>query len=376
MRKKPRRRTIYVPSDDTTILTIHPGLRLDKTNYGSLSLLADRDETREASRVGTIQDAKVRGSSQRRQSIAVAPKRIPLQKTLRTLPEDDDIAAMLGSSAGKGNIPPHASRQEVNGVELNAKRLSISGPLNQKALRIQEVAARDKHSATKFRHSTHSEPHFRQKHRRLDAPAPKPLPESKMKRRSSLYCSRTLQRSEFVRSSSTKSPFLLEMTPGTEEERTSVKHVFPLLQENIEHPEMFEDAWLSYQESAVQQLANGLLRTAPEGTSSKAKHEDDIGALLNLYQEPEFLLVYKRLQASLLYGAMCPSRESLPELSRLACDVGLRQKFTAFWLRTYDLSSVATTAQVVIGRSIKGYSNAVNKKDQSFDSRDEERDRA
>lgn len=71
-RKNRRRRTIWVPSDDTTILTIHPGIQSDAN-----SLL----------KVINQSDAGNRG---RRKPLAAAPKRAALQPALKHIQESKD----------------------------------------------------------------------------------------------------------------------------------------------------------------------------------------------------------------------------------------------------------------------------------------------
>lgn len=75
IRKKPRRRTIWVPSDDTTILTIHPGIQSDARSLNdSLFTVANQPHARER---------------RRRKPLAAAPKRAPLQTALKSLQETE-----------------------------------------------------------------------------------------------------------------------------------------------------------------------------------------------------------------------------------------------------------------------------------------------
>ena len=197
----------------------------------------------------------------------------------------------------------------------------------------------------------------------------RPPPEHTINIRDSLYNCSTLQVSKDLQTSCITSVPLREMTRTAEKEGTSTKPSFPLPQEIIENPEMFEEAWLSHQEASIEQLANGLFRTASERSSPKVKQaKDSARPLHDLYQRPKFVLIHRRLQASLLHGTLCPPTESFPELSRLTYDVGLRQRFSAFWLRTYDFSTLKSAAQIVIGHSMEALRSAGTENDRNLSS--------
>ena len=71
IQRKARRRTIWIPSDDTTILTIHPGFRSD-------ARIPNDSSRRVVSQSGV-------GERRQRKPLAAAPKRAPLQPTLKPL---------------------------------------------------------------------------------------------------------------------------------------------------------------------------------------------------------------------------------------------------------------------------------------------------
>ena len=76
MHKKPRRRTIYVPSDDTTIFTIHPGIQSDTRALIDYSFSAIRHS--EATKLEVHPQGKSHQQINRK-PLAAAPKRAPLQ---------------------------------------------------------------------------------------------------------------------------------------------------------------------------------------------------------------------------------------------------------------------------------------------------------
>ncbi|MCJ1457434.1 hypothetical protein MMC28_007802 [Mycoblastus sanguinarius] len=116
---------------------------------------------------------------------------------------------------------------------------------------------------------------------------------------------------------------------------------------------MFEDAWLNDQESVIQQVVNGLFETAHSKIEPQySRHQEKRRLLLQLYQGSECLLLHRKLQASLVYGALSPPKDWTVGKPNLATDMGLRQKFLTLWTRTYDLEKLMAVAEVVIGREV------------------------
>ena len=154
MRKEPRRRTIHVPSDDTTILTIHQGQHPEAKSYDASNLPVG-SEAEESSSAGAIRSARLLKGRQRRQSLAVAPKRVPLQPTLRAFQEEDSIQATLGSGPRKGILPPNTQTHVSKcpkALTSNAKSLPIFATMGHKALHMQELAIFENHSPRRCSH--------------------------------------------------------------------------------------------------------------------------------------------------------------------------------------------------------------------------------
>lgn len=63
-------------------------------------------------------------------------------------------------------------------------------------------------------------------------------------------------------------------------------------------------------------------------------------------------LLFKRLQASLLYGALSSPKNTAPEAIRLMGDLGVRRRFVHLWMKTYNLDVLRVTAELVVGREI------------------------
>ena len=358
--KKPRRRTIYIPSDDTTVFTIHPGqsgnnATFNHVNHAGLGQIAENDQA-----VGK------RSSSGRRTSIAAAPKRPPLQQSSRPFQEQQHSQDIPGAGRGKENMIPGGD--QVKGSDLprslvkKARRFSISGqncPSAKEDISIDLRHSNIKETKTLQRPSANTR----------NPQAPKPNPPSHidskpicdtntrvsiMKKRNSLYYG-----SSWTTSSRNVEP--VAQTNGTglgNDKLSSRKPVaaqanYPVLSETIEEPEMYEEAWLRDQESAIQQLVNRLFEEASDHlTKTRINQEDLRRELLQIYQGPELVLIHRRLQASSLYGALNPPKTSMGETSRLQNDLGLRRQFLSMWLDSYNLGPLMTVAEVVVGRSI------------------------
>jgi abnormal spindle-like microcephaly-associated protein len=126
---------------------------------------------------------------------------------------------------------------------------------------------------------------------------------------------------------------------------------YPILSENISDPSMYEEKWLEHQEIAITQLANGILESArgrPEVQDGDALRRE----LLEQYQGAYFSLLYKRVYASILHGALRVPQDILRRGNRLKDDIGFQRRFLNFWTGTYDLLALRAAAETVVGRRI------------------------
>ena len=366
IRKKPRRRTIYVPSDDTTILTIHPGVQCDTRTLSDYSFKALKQSD------ATLIDTQPQGRLQQqgnRMPLVAAPKRVPLQPTLKPLQEMEVHSDIPGSGPGKENLPPVGGKvTDFKGCTVTAakaKRVSIFGVApecnaiaSDDLFNLDKVSAMDQTiSKSGMKRSSLAGGLKRVTYSSEEQSMKKKPRESAMNRRNTLYYGSVWKTGKTAADpsldqSTTRLPSKL-IAPVVAKEPTAIKERYSVLTEDINRPEMFEDAWLDDQESAIQQLINGLFEAArkdnPTEKSSLASYRK---ALLQLYQSPNCSILYKRLQASLLYGALSPPEGSIAGSSRLKNDIGLRQKLLALWTGTYELGILRAATEVVIGREI------------------------
>lgn len=150
-------------------------------------------------------------------------------------------------------------------------------------------------------------------------------------------------------------------------DRRSKQELNPVLREELVRTEMYEDSWLLAQESSVSQLLNSILSDSfsPSPIPSDTTIRKDF---LQIYSSAPFPLLYKRLQASLLYGALSVPKDILEKSSSVklggsgvgligqgrgwAEDIAIRKKFLALFFECYDLSGLIAGLEVVIGREI------------------------
>ena len=366
IRNKPRRRTIYVPSDDTTILTIHPGMQCDTIALSDCSFKALKQS--DAIIINTQPQGRLQ-QQRNRMPLAAAPKRVPLQPTLKPLQEMEGHSNIPGNGPGKENLPPvGGTASDIKGrtvTAAKAKRVSIFGVAPERnaiasddLFNLDKVSAMDQTTskggakrsslAGGLKRVTYSsEEHSMKKKPR----------ESAMNRRNTLYYGSVWKTGKTAADpgldqSTVRLPSKL-IAPVVAKEPAAIKERYSVLTEDINRPEMFEDAWLIDQESAIQQLINSLFEAAkkdnPTKNSSQASYRK---ALLQIYQSPNCSILHKRLQASLLYGALSPPEGSVAGSSRLKSDIGLRQKLLALWTGTYELDILRAATEVVIGREI------------------------
>ena len=357
LRKEPRRRTIYVPSEDTTILTIHPGVGGDRR------MRAFRPETIPSDRLGRTGTADTR--KEPRMSLATAPKRVPLKSALRVVQECGE-GDRMGMGGGKENVPPgglevfeFGKRKEgvacmsrgTVGSSMKPGRVSAKGA---KMLPVEGVAVQPK-AVERLSGNGIGSSRLRS---RGPTPANEPIePAGYTKPKG--QCSSILGLSMKPWNSAIQDiPYKLptRLVPIT------IPHTIPiskphyrLLQEDISRPELFEDTWLSDQESAITQLVNGLFEAASGKTPSLPDARETRTHFLSLYEEPSMVLLHKRLQASLLYGGLRTPKDSLAEIGRLTTDIGLRRRFVELWTKSYDTDALISAVEVVVGREIPSH---------------------
>ncbi|KAL5356388.1 hypothetical protein BJX96DRAFT_105492 [Aspergillus floccosus] len=349
LKKDIRRNTVYIPPDDTTVASVFMGifspLKSDPSTY-------QLDDT---TQVSTL-ESRIMKKRQAKRSLATSAQRVPLQPSSKVAQEHSIHIDVAGKNGGKENIPPgtvfagnkdsKVQPEKHNDVRPICKpiapppRASISKPLAAKTTNGSLQRAMNECRNNAKSRSRHTDKERELMSKKDTNPVQKVTPPL---RASTMSRSLKQSRSDMVLSRSTMS-------------RSSAKLLdeYPLISENITDSSMYEDNWLSHQEVVITQLVNDLFRRADGRISSSdpaiLRHE-----LLSIYQDASFTHLYKRVKASLLYGAMSIPKDVLSRNMRLKQDVGMKRKFLDFWLQTYDMRALRAAVETVTGRQVPNF---------------------
>ncbi|KAL9085981.1 MAG: hypothetical protein Q9165_007343 [Trypethelium subeluteriae] len=383
VKKPPRRRTIYIPSEDTSILTIHPGAPSHKRIHGAsptqntvLFALAEDQEQEHAS-PSQIASARQKFS---RKSLALAPRRIPLQCARNPTQPKSVCVDIAGKKTGKENVPPNQPKlfEDVIKIPDDKEDLCSEAVEATKDDRHMSITAKPRRVSLASRVLVNERSEKR--------PSPRaPLEDSRSQRvkrqaqtsrargdmlsgdisgggladktplSSSSVSGRPLPRCR--RSSNFPTQLVLSESVGKKSRQPA--SLYPILSEEIKRPELYEDQWLHHQEIAISQVINGIFDSCQGNVRAEMYTEvSRRKAFLSLYSDVSFSLLHQRLQASLLYGALSISKEAMSRAGCVKDDVGLKRKFLNVWLDTYDTRSLKAAAEVVIGREAPSLSDS------------------
>ena len=365
-----RRRTIYVPSEDTTILTIHPRMIRDVTNAPVKPVPASRSKNPGGKGQSNGGNPGIQRS--RRNVLASAPRRGPLQPTIDTPQESWDCQGRPGSGPGKENQAPHTkaipeSRKALGIIKAKNENLRVPTQITHKATKdivspmSDSLAKRTRANPPSSRLLQGARP-LKRLHKIANIPylgvsgrsAPNRMSnvllESFPKGQAMLPTDGRVRR----QSSRSKAPLVVQG-------KSKVKAIYPPLQEDRCRPELLVEAWMSNQESALSQLLNALLEAAnAKEPCQMVCYEERKSVLLQLYQNPSTVLLFKRLQGSIEFGALSLPDRSIQEMSRLKNDVGFRREFINIWTKSFDLQILRATAETVIGREVFANSSSMS----------------
>ncbi|CAN9119898.1 unnamed protein product [Alternaria alternata] len=384
-KKDLRRRTIYIPSDDTSVFTIHPGqpthaprnVRETSPDIG-LDLVTLSEEEG-----NNLMPALKRDKKAPRKSLAAPPKRGPLSTTSRSSQSSSFSSDIVGSGGGKENMPPGIEAIEKKKIgthiEINFTKADAKKPV-AKAPKVHFSAPKE---PERILH-TKKRPEGSQKRPRSHV-AQDDVPAKALKARadgtasaaSSRASLRTTIKTERAKLAKAKraplssSPFHTDKSPPTALRRQKTGSVassitmlhevgqrpqsqekYPVLQEDLAQPELYEDNWLTYQEVAITQLLNSVFDSASRDPTDEQSPEDMRKKMLAIYHDPAIPSLHKRLQASLQFGALSIPKDLLAQTLRLKDDVGLRKKFLSLWTKSYDLNALRAAAETIVGRQI------------------------
>ncbi|KAK0954661.1 hypothetical protein LTS01_023799 [Friedmanniomyces endolithicus] len=377
LKRDARRRTIFVPSDDTSMLTIHPGAnttsRLDDT-FQPMDFSLQPDVRGSSPRLPKPSPVSKHNSPTRRPRVSLAgpPKRLPLGHLSPKLASNLSGMDAPGLNGGKENVPPGGGGLDTCSVTEKAckspvvfvsKRATQKSPLGKRTTVFEPTAASQARQTVMARKAIplarsremviqptameqrrlgqkETAPHrsvpsaFGSEHIAFRSPAnlhnerPHPSP-----------IGHTMSR-----------PSAKRITPPT---KSSKLLQYPLLVEDIAQPQLYEESWLSHQEIALTELINEIFDQANPSrhrdvqTPDKSLREH----MLEIYHQPFVTTLHTRLKASLLYGALSRPKD-MPSHPDPTHDIGLRREFLNLWLRSYHEDALRAAAEVVVGRQM------------------------
>ncbi|KAJ5586787.1 uncharacterized protein N7459_002552, partial [Penicillium hispanicum] len=345
LKKHLRRNTVYIPPDDTTVASVFMGLfsPLKKTNGDVLPQVV------EDTQINTL-EARI-AKRQARKSSVVSARRAPLQPSTKIAQEAAIRVDIAGKNGGKENIPPGAlvdiekkkaaqstlaskpnrasivSTSKLVGRSIETAEPAVDPPRKQVSKRA--ILGEKQNNAQAASYGSNA---FEQSRRSMSA--------SHNARASAL--SDRLGRGGSSRASKTES------APSKLRE---LNYEYPKLTEDIAKPALYDDNWLSHQETVITQLVNALFEyTNGENTAydpSALRLE-----LLELYHTDYFTQLYERLQASISCGTLSIPKDIISRNARLKQDLGLKRKFLDIWIHSYDLRALIAAVETIVARKV------------------------
>jgi abnormal spindle-like microcephaly-associated protein len=367
-KREARRRTIYVPSDDTTMMTIHPGAntthRLDDTfqlptcqPQSLLDCIAHSPPSSEEAR----RDVPTKRP---RMSLAAAPRRVPLgQMEAKSI--NAPALDLVGHGGGKENSPPGSSANE----KAVAKKIALKPTEPTKA-----PAARsrlfDTTNASQSKQAVQPRKAVPMPRTKLSPRAPIATNTSKTRPAVTREVLRTTKPNASVeRRAKDSSPRVRAPAPpkpwrksanfvSASDASKAKLQQYQILSEDISQPELYEDSWLDQQEVALTEVINQIFADAEPSTFQTHSNGHSVReSLLAIYDQPHVAMLHKRLQASLCYGALSKPKD-VPSFPDLTQDLGLRRRFVQLWMDSYPMETLCAAAEVVVGRKMPMSSSA------------------
>lgn len=359
-KKAVRRDTVYIPPDDTTVASVFMGLFSPLKSQGGANYYIP-----ENTQVNSL-EAQIARKRLASKSAAASRGKAPLQPSAKIAQETAIQIDVPGKNGGKENIPPGAllvgcgekkSKTElpVFDIELKSKQMTetlAASKLSRAQSNKIQPSARIGNKALAVKVPSAKRTVLGDKQSRVNASA------TNVGQKSNGAPRRKLVTCDKPPSTTRNSPIILSKVTIPNLTRRTLNDEYPLLTEDISNPAMYEDNWLAHQEIAITQLVNGLFDYA-HGNASSHDPETLRHELLGIYQTGFFTQLYKRIQASLLYGSLNIPKDIIARSSRLKQDVGLKRRFLDLWVQVYDLSSLRAAAETVLGRRISHKSNGV-----------------
>lgn len=357
-----RRETVYIPTDDTTVASVF----MDMFSPLKSQALRNVDSQTPKDAEMDILETRIMKKRNAKRSLAGSARRAPLQTNTKIAQEASIRVDVAGKNGGKENTPPGLRLVGSVGVDKGCRR--ELPPLEQPKTELAGSAAKPGSVRSNVQMSSTSNklraarPVNKSPQRTVlgDKSNARPTTASTVQKRDIIkpkqehgeeHISPRTQKPALSKLMNHPTPNVVSSKVVSTTKAKKLNQKSPLLTEDIPKPALYEDNWLTHQEILITQLLNGLFEQTDGQTGcddpATLRHE-----LLDYYQDDSFTLLYKRLQASLLYGALSIPKDVLTRDARLKQDLGLKRKFLDIWTQTYDPHALRAAVETVIGRKL------------------------
>ncbi|KAL2809245.1 hypothetical protein BJX63DRAFT_435379 [Aspergillus granulosus] len=343
-KKDVRRSTVYMPPEDTTVASVFMGL-FSPLKPGNLNHVSENTE------IDSLESQSAKKPQAKQRLTSPPGRRAPLQHSSKILQESCNSVDVPGKNGGKENIPPGMVRVGLKGQKLQTAKYGDGLVDELAALQLTDNKSRGiSASANAVNKPLAAKTVNVAVQKTKNSPATLKTPGVEARRGLNTGAKDTIRRSSTLWDS-LKSSRTGRSSPISRNSLKNTRSEYPLVPQGVTNPSMYDDNWLSHQEVILTQLMNGLF----DETNGITQADDPASLrreLLLLYQGPSFTDLYKKLQASLLYGALRIPKDVLAKNSRLRHDLGLKCKFINIWLETYDPKALKAALETITGRMI------------------------
>ncbi|KAJ5278766.1 hypothetical protein N7478_004138 [Penicillium angulare] len=356
LKNKVQQNTLYIPLDDSTV----PNMFMDLFSPLKKQQAQPPPPVTDGTLFNPLE--KRIANQQARKSLTVSARRAPLQASKKVAQESVFRVDIAGKNGGKENIPPGmVFESETKGSPPSKK------PFNSHAsnLPLKDIAPRNVTRSLKSVSSleiagvvrpVQSKRSVLEETRSKTKPSPAPVE----RRKPALSNSKGPIQSAYLNARASALSGRLgrsgsnNASSNARIETSNLKKLnaqYPKLTEDIKKPALYEDNWLSHQETVITQLVNSLFEHS--NGSTKFYDQNTLRLeFLELYHTDMFIHLYRKLQASLSCGTLSIPKQVLSRSYRLRQDIGLRRRFLDIWMHSYDFHALAPAAETVIGRKI------------------------
>lgn len=392
--RKARRRTIYIPTEDTTMLTIHPGASLREQARRPRGLrrsdifldLAALDEGEDTSSAIIDNPQELRDPHVQKRALGAAPRRAPLGRSQRITQVNSIVHDVAGTGGGKENLPPgwDVGSAKKNASLIRSKRVleeaGITRPVKtctpaQTRSTSMMLDTRPQHAKSRVSNATSMKPSpvlVQRKSPRIEIfsnasrdstvqknPASQTRPSSELVQL--LDSKSSMTRSPAITRSPNDPPYSslhavprqrLSSAPSASTQHQTAESQYPILRENIVMPALYTSDYLTSQEVALSQVINDIFVKAGHSNQASKSYLTLRKEMMCLHNTENTVQLQERLQASLRFGALSISKMALEKVSHVKDDLAQRQGYLDLWTRTYDLELLRAATEVVIGREI------------------------